>query len=266
MWWEAAANMTANWESLARYGHESDALKTYSLMSHIAFVGTIAVSLRYRYFLPASLEAVALLLSVAYHSCVIWDVCGGYAVGDLQVADHITATLLFVAATFMVTSPQDENQALHNDRAEDYNPGSGAHGHLTAPPPAAYHLRYSHVALPLQLVACALIIGSDPYSPSAIYTCIAVSLLCVLGYFVIFRVERRTYPGAPDFGQVELSVPYLVLTLATAGLAVLCFLADEPSSILHSTWHVWASATLAFLVLTFETRPCGPPPRRLPRH
>lgn len=263
MWFVDPPNMTANWEALAAYRLETAELKTYSLASHLFLLAALFVSLRYRYLMAASLQGLALLVSVAYHACVVWDTCGGYSAGDLQVGDHITATLLFVAGTFIFTSPQDELQDPDDARTEDVSAGSETSAHGRRAPPAAYHLRYSHVALPVQLVATALLVSSDPYSTTAIYASVMVSLWCVLAYYALFRVERRTHPGAVDYdaSQLDVNVPFLLLTVVTAVLAVLCFMADAPSSFLHSTWHIWASATLAFLVFTFETRSCGRPTR-----
>lgn len=222
---------------------------------------------RYRYLLVASLVSAALAVSLAYHACVVFDVCGGYDKLHWQVWDHITANLMFVAVAFVVASPQDEVAPVDDVRSEDaaspeprveYHVRGGAlrRGHPTraAHPPAAYHLRYAHAVLPFLLVACALVVLADPYSVASSFVTISLALWAVAAYFVVFRVERARVRGAPD-ATMQVNPAFLVLTLVAGGLAVLCFLSEEPgaSSLLHSTWHVWAALTVSALILTFET-------------
>ena len=108
---------------------------------------------------------LAVVVSGQYHVCLAFDVCNGIPLAATRLEDHLTATLLIVAAISLLTGARDD--------VPDHD---GKH---------RMHLEFSWIALTLQITAVALaIFVTGPALRAAV---------AVLAFSLISPVPRRIH-------------------------------------------------------------------------
>lgn len=222
--------------------------KIFSLASHAALLAVLVVAVRRRHALTMALVSLALLVSLAYHTCQMTGACFGFSLGELQAADHLPSTLLVLLVGAFFTGLGDEVAARfafeEAAAAEDAAEGDGLFA------PALYHLNFARTALVVQLVAVALAVMYYPRDLMPVYVAIISALLAIALYHILFRVEERGLQRDGRFvvyGHLVQPVFLLVgLTMVAAGIWF--FFLDHHSTLFHSFWHILASIAIIALL------------------
>jgi len=219
---------------------EADGLRVLSLLSHIPFLVPVALALWHRRYFAATLETVATLVSLVYHACLAYDVCGGYEMRTRRSADHIAANLLIVAA-FSLWTQLRADVADHDMRHRS-------------------HLDFHSIAVTLEMIAVPLAFFTAPFSVYVAYVALVAALLSLLLYALLFQAPSRLRlnAGAYILDSAPISRGWLVAAVVFLGGAVACFLVSADTSLWHSLWHVSAALFLACLTLATSLPPSAP--------
>ena len=208
-WWSPEA---ADWASLYATRNESLGLKAYALVSHLSLAAFVARAVHYRNWFAAVLGAVSVLLSLIYHVCLATDACLGTTVERTRENDRLSATIQIITfASFFLNMPR----------------------------------AYAHAIVPLQLVVVGLAQSARPYS---LYPVVVALVVIALGFIARALVVADAHDEDASCRRRRLFWPALVGSVVCACIAVVFFLIETETSVLHSSWHVFAGGAL-FLAL-----------------
>jgi len=235
--------------------YEDAGFKAFSMESHLFFIIPFFLCVIYKRRFAAVLVALAAIISLNYHTCLAYLICGGITQYKTRLSDHLTANLLIVAAISLVTGSRDDPQSK----------------------PTHWRLEFAHISLPVQLVSVALAIISEPFSIYDGYVSLVIALWSLGAYPVFFRnpITRRLEDGSYIMEPLAVSWYWAVLSVASLGGAFACFIIGGPlqtitlpvapyltvtyaASWVHSLWHILASFGISFLVLAVSVKPTSP--------
>lgn len=203
-WWSTAS---ADWASLYATRDESIGLKAYALLSHVVFIAVVVRAVRHRNWFAAVLIALCTVVSLVYHVCLATDACLGATVAGTRASDRFTATVqLITFASFFIATSRS----------------------------------YAHAVVPLQLIIVGLAQAARPYSSYPVAVAIVV---VALGF--ITRALVATEVDKEGLGRRRrLFWPAILGSIVCGCIAVVFFIVDTDSSVLHSSWHLFIGGTL----------------------
>lgn len=205
-WWSPEV---ADWKSLYATRDESIALKGYALASHLSFIPVVVRAIHHRNWFVASLISLCALVSLVYHVCLATDACFGATVERARANDRLTATvqLITFASMFLSMTPV-----------------------------------YVQAVVPLQLVIVGLAQSARPYSSYPVAIAIIVVALGFVAHAIIVSNEKEV-TGTPR-RRSRFFWPALLGVVSCACIAVAFFIVDTDTSVLHSSWHIFACGAL----------------------
>jgi hypothetical protein len=272
--------------------NEATGFKIWSIASNFFFLIPLAISLRYRIYLVSWPIAAAFLVSLYYHTCLAFDVCGGLPWTTIRAMDHLTAPFVIFAFLSIYVATHDDNAtdddlvsqlednelALARDNGDELNTDdvnaldlaqNGDLGAPLAPPRGLYNLTALWPAFVLTVTALAGL--ALPFSMFTSWATVMAMLMSIVLYEGLFRVERHVVIGRHGW-QIHprsLHFPILGVGVLLAAVALFCFLYAPPggntNDFLHSCWHVFGQLALVAFLLAKEWR-APPRPKRLNLH
>ena len=216
-------NATVDEESLIVPRSLGGGYAFFSIFSHVLFVVFIVRAWRLRDYFGAVMVSFLTLISILYHTCQTTDVCMGIPLLRWQTNDHGSASIApYVILWVIMASPGPT--------------------HTTRTRLLAYALSY----IPL---SCVILYWTLLYHPLDIVPTLVIVVMGGLGftiYYALFRVEPYVHASSPKFPThaYNLKVVWFGGGVVTGIVGGLFFIIPDNSSLLHSWWHVFISASL----------------------
>jgi hypothetical protein len=267
----AAINLTA-------VRSEADGYKAFSIASHLAYVLPLVIACVWHNPLAETISFLVLVSSLQYHVCGEYDVCMGLPFETSRLLDRQTAVLVvfLIIALYIGQRDRDVHPNLEavadansvrqfdernatNSENLDINEGEpGASGF----DPSLYHLQFARFCFPFVLITIAIAIQITGVDIYPVWAAVIASLIAMLCYVMLFRVERQIPLGAHRYmiRPLAVHVPMLILALGLGALAFFFFFSSalDANSLAHSLWHIAGACALTAAILSVELRPPEP--------
>jgi lysylphosphatidylglycerol synthetase-like protein (DUF2156 family) len=179
-------NVTADMLAIERLRDETAGLKTLGVLSHVGLLLAVAVALRKRFLLAATILAFTVCVSLGYHVCASFEVCGGVSLFHWRMFDHVTANLPVL--NYIITPIWAADVYSHDpfDPLHDLRNGQSQR-------------RFVEIAVACWTIAVALTQLVFPFTYYVAYVALITGLLSVLLWAFFFRQPAFRRPDAQTY-------------------------------------------------------------------